>query len=152
MADLMLNAHFALSEFTASEWAARNGKSVVVMQGDDIWNALTALCENILEPIRAHFGRVHINSGYRPAWLNTAIGGAPTSQHCKGEAADILIPGVSVREVSLWVMNSALPFDQLIWEFDSWIHVSFTTAQTARGSVLTASKVDGKTIYTEGIA
>lgn len=150
--ELMLSPHFALSEFTTSQEAVREGRSIVVTRDDLIFAALESLCTNILEPVREHFGRVHISSGYRPEWLNEKIGGAPGSQHCNGEAADIIVPGVPVYEVFSWIRNSALPFDQLIWEFDAWTHVSFTTAQTARHSVLTATKVDGKTIYVNGIA
>ena len=151
MNEIFLSPHFRLSDFTYSETAIRLGKPIVMDRDGPIFAALTALCENILEPVFDHFGHVRITSGYRPPEINAAVGGSVNSQHCKGEAADFQVPEVSVREVSLWVANSALPFDQVIWEFDAWCHCSFSTAQTARGSILTAAKVNGHTVYTEGI-
>lgn len=151
-ADLMLSLHFPLSDFTYSETAIRLGKPIIVDKDGPIFMALSALCENILEPMWEHFGPgLRITSGYRPPDINAAIGGSSNSQHCKGEAADIQVKGVPVKEVALWVAKSALPFDQVIEEFGAWTHVSFSTAQTARGSVLTASRVNGKTVYSPGI-
>ena len=151
MAEIFLSPHFRLSDFTYSETAIRLGKPIVMDREGPIFTALTALCENILEPAFDHFGHIRVTSGYRPEWLNALVGGSPNSQHCKGEAADFQVPDVAVREVSLWVANSAPPFDQVIFEFNAWTHVSFTTAQTARHSILTAAKINGHTVYTEGI-
>ena len=152
MADgIMLSLHFPLAPFLYSDTAIRMGKEVTLDRDDPIFAALTAWCENIGEPLYAKYGELHINSGYRPEWLNVAVGGSKTSQHCKGEAVDFTVKGVPVKDVSLWVANSALPFDQVIYEFGVWTHCSFTTAQTARRSILTAVKVDGKTVYSEGI-
>ena len=151
--ELMLSLHFNLADFLHSDTAIRLGIPVVADKDGPIFAALEAWCANIGEPLYARYGdTIHINSGYRPPELNKAIGGATDSQHCKGEAVDFTVRGVPVHEVSLWLANSALPFDQLIWEFDAWTHCSYTTAQTARHSVLTASKVNGKTVYTQGIA
>lgn len=146
--DHLLSPNFTLAEMTRSQTAVRLQLNNDVLFDSPEYLALQALCENILEPIRAHFGAIHIDSGYRSPAVNKAVGGASTSQHCKGEAADILIPGIAVRDVSIWVRDSALPFDQLIWEFDAWTHVSYTVARQ-RGSVLTARHAIP--IYTPGI-
>jgi len=59
------------------------------------------LCENVLQPVREHFGKsVTVNSGYRSPESNAAVGGSKTSDHCKGQAADIEIDGISTTLVS----------------------------------------------------
>lgn len=154
MADIQLSPHFYLSEFTASQTAARMGRPVECVAGDGIFEAIANLAVNILEPVHLQFGTVKVSSGYRPAWLNGSLPGtAKTSQHMKGEAADFTCPGHSVEEVTRWISQSGLPFDQLIYEFGAWTHCSFTTAQTARGQVLTAQHGgEGQpTIYLQGI-
>ncbi|MBQ0061550.1 MAG: DUF882 domain-containing protein [Bacteroidales bacterium] len=72
---------------------------------------------------------VVLSSGYRCPQLNAAVGGAKSSQHMKGEAADIHIPSVEVGRKWFEILKT-LPHDQLIWERNSptsnhyWIHVS----------------------------
>jgi len=54
-----------------------------------------------LEIIRAHFNApVTINSGYRNLEYNRNIGSKDTSQHIKGNAADIVVKDVSPDEVA----------------------------------------------------
>lgn len=151
MEDLKLSKHFHLSEFTVSETAARMGRAIEVVPGDGIFEALQALCENVLDPVRERFGKLVVSSGYRPPWLNETLPGtAHASQHMKGEAADFTCPGHSVEEVTRWVaQESALPFDQLIYEFGAWTHCSYAAAP--RGSVLTARHSPEGTRYETGI-
>ena len=121
-----LTKHFHLSEFTRSQTAVRRG--IRNVPGPNQVAALKLLCEKVLEPVREHFDKpVRISSGYRSPALNRAIGGSPTSQHSKGEAADFTIPGVPNREVLEW-MHKNLSYDQLIDEFNpgGWIHVSYS--------------------------
>lgn len=106
---------------------------------------LKALAVHLLEPIREKWGgAIVVSSGYRSAELNDAIPGASkTSQHCKGEAADIRPLDGRKKELFELIKESGLPFDQLINEYPdkngvpSWIHVSFTTSRKNRGQVLT---------------
>lgn len=90
--------------------------------------ALDALMWNVLDPIRRMWGKpIIVNSGYRCPKLNAAIGGSATSQHMKGEAADITA-GDPTKNKELFDMlaQSAIPFDQLIDEKNyRWIHVSY---------------------------
>lgn len=127
---IMLSAHFSLAEFTKSQAAIRKG-----IRNDPPPAAIAAmqlLCAKVLEPVRAHFRRpVKISSGYRSPTLNRAIGGAASSQHVKGEAADFEVPGVSNLEVAQWMMRQ-LNYDQLILEFyhpgqpnSGWVHASY---------------------------
>ena len=80
----------------------------------------------MLEPIRAHVGSPTIvTSGYRCDRVNSLIGGATDSQHKIGEAADIFCPRLSQQELFQLIRQFNLPFDQLIDEFGSWVHVSY---------------------------
>ena len=127
---MKLSEHFTLQEFIAStkaeQLAIDNTPSV-----SDI-ECMQALCENVLEPLRAHFGKpIKIMSGFRCPELNRAVGGAPKSQHLFGQAADIEIKGVDNADVWLYI-DENLPHDQLIAEYlttksgsDGWIHVSY---------------------------
>jgi zinc D-Ala-D-Ala carboxypeptidase len=104
----------------------------------------------IFQPMREHFGKpIFVSSGYRSPELNKAIGGAATSQHCKGEALDLDNDAVEYptnKDIFNYIKNH-LDFDQLIWEFDgAWVHVSYNKDKN-RKQVLRALKVNGKTIY-----
>ena len=104
----------------------------------------------IFQPMRDYFGKpIFVSSGYRSPELNKAIGGAATSQHCKGEALDIDNDAVEYptnKDIFDYI-KSHLDFDQLIWEFDgAWVHVSYNKDKN-RKQVLRALKVNGKTIY-----
>ncbi len=86
-----------------------------------------------------------MTSGFRTKTINTRIGGSPNSQHCKGEAADFIVPGLELRNVVQLMRGIKLPFDQLIFEFGSWIHVSYSPRH--RRQVLEAKLEGGKTVY-----
>lgn len=124
-----LSENFSLREFTRSQTAERKG--IPNQPTPQHLAAMKLLCEKVLEPVRAKFGAVHLSSGYRSLALNRAIGGATSSQHSKGEAADFEVPGVSNYEVAKW-MEANLNYDQLILEMwkpsdpnAGWIHVSY---------------------------
>jgi hypothetical protein len=156
---MKISPNFDLSEFTKSDYAIRN--SISNTPADDIIKKLEILCVYVLESVREKFGKpVKVNSGYRGSALNKAIGGSESSQHCKGEAADIEIIGMDNRQLAKWIMFY-LDFDQLILEFydekekdpnSGWVHVSYVSKDKNRKSVLTAYKdIEGKTKYKEGI-
>lgn len=99
---------------------------------------LTALVDNVLDPLREWYGKpIIVNSGFRSARLNHAVGGVATSQHRKGEAADIT-GGTKAENKKLFnYIKDNLPFDQLINESDfSWVHVSYKTSGDNRKQVL----------------
>jgi len=91
-------------------------------------NSLLHLVENVLDPLREMYGKpITVNSGYRNPIVNLAIGGANTSQHIKGEAADIKC---NDNTLLFNLIKDSLEFDQLIWEKGNdvspqWVHVSF---------------------------
>jgi len=135
---MRLTDHFSLHEFTRSRTAAKMGISNEPTPEHAA--KLILLCEQILEPLRDEVGvPVHITSGYRSAELNAVIHGSRTSQHCRGEAADIIVPGFTPLAVCKLIVAMKLPFDQLIHEFgnDGWTHVSYH--DPARGETLTAT-------------
>jgi len=65
-----------------------------------------------------------INSAYRGPAVNEKVGGSKSSQHMVGCAADLRIPGMNPDQVCRAIIEADLPFDQLIREFDSWVHIS----------------------------
>jgi hypothetical protein len=133
---MQLTPHFTLKEMTFSQTAIRQGINNTPDKSQI--RALTALCVHILEPLRILVDKsIRVTSGYRSHDLNRAIGGSATSQHLVGAAADINVEGLSPQELFDLIRHSDLPFDQLIQEFDEWVHVSFTTRRR-RGSVLFA--------------
>jgi zinc D-Ala-D-Ala carboxypeptidase len=94
--------------------------------------------------------------GFRHPLVNAKVGGSATSDHCKGFAADIEIPGIANAELAEWIKDNC-EFRQLILEFytvgvpdSGWVHVSFNPADNKK-QVLTATKKDGKTVYLEGL-
>ncbi len=139
-----LSAHFKLHEMTKSQIATRLGLS---NQPNCVQKAaLTDLCQNILEPVRAHFGVPIIpSSGFRCQALNAAIGGRANSQHCRGEAVDFEVIGIANRCLADWI-SVMLDFDQLILEYPSpknvnagWVHVSYKKGRN-RNQTLTKTQ------------
>lgn len=142
-----LSRSFALQELVRSNTAQRL-KIYNVPDEYGIYK-LQKLCENILQPVRDHFGLpMKVSSGYRSPILNRAIPNASiTSQHKRCEAADFEINGVSNYELADWIREN-LDFDQLILEHhhpengpnDGWIHCSFTTLRRNRHQCLRIGK------------
>ena len=128
--------HFTISELLKSDTAIKN----------KLWNGapkeaeenLRALVDEVLDPLREAYGRpIRVNSGYRCPRLNTLVGGAPNSQHMRGEAADI--QPVAGNEDDLPEMARILigngKFDQLI-VYPTFIHVSWRRFGWNRKQVL----------------
>jgi len=152
----MLSSHFSLKEMIRSETATRKG--IDNTPSPEHLANLSAVCKNILEPVREHFKKpVQINSAYRGPRLNKAVGGSAKSQHCNGEAVDFEIDGLSNLELAEWV-SKYTNFDQLILEFydpkegpnSGWVHASYSSSGKQRKSILTAVRVKGKTVYKPG--
>lgn len=152
---MKLTANFSLNELTQSETALRKGLDNT--PSEEVIANLKLLAEKVLQPVRDHYGRgVKVNSGYRSPDVNASVGGSKTSDHCKGQAADIEIPGVANAELAQYIKDS-LQFTQLILEFytqgipdSGWVHVSYDPANL-KCQVMTAVKKDGKTVYLPGL-
>ena len=141
---MKLSPNFSLEEMTVSETAARKGINNVPDEATII--NLKQLCKYVLEPLRTLIGvPLLVTSGYRSIALNKAIGGAKNSQHCLGMAADVHCNKYNVEKLYQLIKKSDIPFDQLIWEFGQWVHISY--AYKTRHECLRAIKVNGKTVY-----
>ena len=150
-----LSPNFSLHELTKSETALR--LDIDNTPGEAETENLRLLCEKVLQPVRDHYGKgVKVNSGFRSSATNQATGGSKSSDHVKGQAADIEIPGVANAELAQWIMDN-LEYTQLILEFytpgipdSGWVHVSYDP-NNLKKQELTAMKVAGKTQYVPGL-
>ena len=153
-----LSPNFTLAELTKSQTAARRGISNA--PPPPVIARLRTLCTEVLEPLRAEVGGpIVINSGYRSPALNRVIGGADTSQHTLGEAADIERPGLSNLALAQAVIDAGLPFDQLILEaYDpdqpgsGWVHISYRAGRLRRQVLTARVQRGGGMAYSNGLA
>lgn len=123
---------FSYIEFERSEVA--DAKHICnVITSFEVRDSILALTENVLQPLRDAWGKpLKVNSGYRCKALNAAVGGVPTSQHVKGEAADIAA-GDPVKLARLAV-KLGLPFDQMIL-YPTFVHFSRRLNGEQRGQI-----------------
>jgi hypothetical protein len=129
-----LSPHFTLEEMTVSQTAARNGLDNTPSEAVIAKMRKTA---KGLEGVRVVLGGapIIISSGYRSPAVNSAVGGSRNSQHLTGEAVDFTAPRFgSVVDVFNAIKRSGIKYDQLIQEFCSWVHLSFS--DTPRGQAL----------------
>ena len=143
-----MSRHFPLSEMQFSATATRLGLDNTCPQN---LMANMVRVEEHLEEIRAHFGNkpVKVLSCYRSPAVNIAVVGSKNSAHIAALAVDFTIPGVPLIDIANWCGKSIEDADQVILEFDSWIHLGFTLGEP-RKQLLTAIKDNGKTIYVLG--
>jgi len=147
-----ISKHISYKEATFSQTAIR--RDIDNTPSEEVLKRMQTVAENIFEPLRAHVGGpIKINSFYRSPLLNTAIGGAKSSQHTRGEAIDIddTLGNMSNKDMFTFIKDE-LDFDQIIWEFGddenpAWVHVSYVSPENNRRRILKASKVNGKTTY-----
>jgi hypothetical protein len=112
------------------------------------------LAEKVFEPLRKWVGGpIKVNSFFRSEVLNESIGGASSSQHCKGQAIDIddVYGKKTNADMYHWIQTN-LDYDQMIWEFGTdmqpnWIHVSYVSEEKNRNKCLKAYKENGRTKY-----
>ena len=143
---MRLTRNFSLEQLTHSETAER--ERIDNTPGPDIVKDLRLLAKG-LEQVQALTGLpLDISSGYRCPALNRRVGGARTSQHTQGLAADFTCaefgPPVDIIKA---IRDSDIGFDQCILEYAKWVHISFSKAP--RGKVLTI--YDPKEGYLDGL-
>lgn len=140
---MKLSEHFTLEELVKTNTGLKNEPTPTAKV------SLIMLVQNVLEPARLSYGEpIKVTSGFRSPSVNKAIGGATSSQHCKGEAADLFCDD---NAKLFEIIKNEFVFDQLIWEGGnniqpSWVHVSYKT-QGNRSEVLRMVKEKGKTKY-----
>lgn len=152
---MQLTENFSLHEMIKSETALRHNLDNT--PGDTEIENLRMLCEQILQPLRNAYGRgIKVNSGFRHPNVNAAVGGSKTSDHCRGQAADIEIPGIPNGDLAEYIAQY-FQFTQLILEFytpgipdSGWVHVSYDPADLKR-QCLTAVRENGRIVYKQGL-
>lgn len=138
---MRITKNFSLDELYASATAAR--LKIDNTPSEEIKEKLDRLAKTILQPIRDKWGApIVVTSGYRCPELNKAVGGAKTSQHMLGEAADLKVGGKTenkklFRVIEAMVKSGKLNVGQLIDEYGaSWIHVSLPRVGKQNNQIL----------------
>lgn len=128
-----ISKNFSYREFEVSRTAEEKGICNVICSFD-VRDAIKSLVDNVLQPLRDIAGvPLKINSGYRCEELNAAVGGVSTSQHVKGEAADVAFP--QPIELARMAAENHLPFDQVII-YPTFVHFSHKLKGEQRGQIL----------------
>lgn len=129
-----MSKYFTLTELTRSDTVNKlNSDSITSNDIDNTPPAsaranLELLATQLLDPVREMWGGpLRVNSGYRCAALNKAVGGSATSQHMAGQAADITTGSVlGNKQLFDMIRSSTLMWDQLIDESNfTWLHLSY---------------------------
>ena len=148
---MKLSRNFSLAELIKSDTAIRLG--IDNNPNADQIEKLKLLCENILQPVRDHFGRVTVTSCFRSPELCVKIGSSLNSQHTRAEAVILNVLGTDNAEVFDWIEGKPFDWDQMILEFytpgepnSGWVHCSYVSDKP-RKQLLRAYREDGKTKY-----
>lgn len=141
---MKLSENFTLQELSKTSTGLENTPNK--KQTD----SLRQLAINVLQPARDALGPIKVTSAYRSQAVNAKVGGVSTSQHTKGEAADLIMAG-GQKNLLEWIIAN-VEFDQIISEFPDangnpqWVHVSYKEGAN-RNQKLKAIKSNGKTKY-----
>lgn len=132
-----ISLNFSISELVHSDTAVRN--NINNMPDINSLDCLLNLIYFVLQPLRDAVQKpINISSGFRNSEVNRLVGGAvdrygnPKSQHCKGQAADITIKGMTPKQIIDFIKKSNIEYDQLINEYDKWVHISFVKNQNRK--------------------
>lgn len=138
-----ISSNFSYKEFEESDTARKNHIQNVITD-TEVRDSVKALVLNVLQPLRDKWGGpLVINSGYRSPKLNRLVGGASTSQHVKGEAADVRCTDPVALARLAKRLN--LPYDQMI-VYPSFVHFSHKLNGNQRGQVLYSKTYGGPKI------
>ena len=150
-----ISKNFTLKELTYSDTAKKLGLDN--NPNEEEYNNMCYLVNNLLQPLREQLCKpIIINSCYRGKQLNEAVNGSKTSQHCKGQAADIEIKGMSNYDLACHIRDN-YEFDQLILEYannlvndknSGWVHVSLKENENRKQCLTIKS---GKSGYLPGL-
>ena len=126
-----MSLNFKISELIYSDRAVE--KNINNMPDINALDCMLELIFHCLQPIRDLIKKpMVITSGYRCDEVNKLIGGVKNSQHTKGQAVDFKISGMKPAEIVNIIKESGIEFDQLINEYDSWVHVSYSKGKNRR--------------------
>ena len=139
---MRISKNFTMDEFSVSSSYPELAKGVPI----NIRPAIIELVKHVLQPICDKTGwTCKINSGYRSIELNRAVGGAPSSQHTKGEASDCVFMkgGKPVKIIDVLKVGKDLNFDQMI-AYPTFVHFSYTKRKPNRRMVLYNKRYNGE--------
>ena len=150
-----LSEHFTFEELTHTDHRELDNTpsehEKCIIDGKEVTvNAVANLTRlaNFLEQLKTVLGGkpIMVNSAFRSEAVNGAVGSKNTSDHRRGCAADIRVPGMTPDEVVRAVIASDLPYQQVIREFDRWTHIAITTNEgdTPKKSKLIIDKTGTK--------
>lgn len=127
----MTNLNFKLSELIHSDKA--NQYNINNMPDINSLDNLLDLIHFCLQPVRNKIGKpMIITSGYRCPEVNKLVGGKANSQHLKGQAADFIIKGMTPQQIIFKIATMGIEYDQLINEYDKWVHISFNKGKNRK--------------------
>lgn len=128
---MQLTEHFSLEEMTVSQIAARNGISNQPTK--DALDNLVYTAQQ-MELVRTLLGTpIIVDSAYRSPEVNKLVKGAKNSQHKEGKAVDFISPKYGTpKDIVAKIKASNIQYDQLIHEFNSWVHISFVKSGSRR--------------------
>lgn len=139
-----ISKDFSYREFEASQTAERGGICNVITTAA-VRDAVKELVKTVLQPLRDRVGhQLRINSGYRCPELNRTVGGVATSQHVKGEAADIAAE--DPRELAKIVRDTPeiwREVDQMIL-YPDFVHISHRRGGPQRRQLLYNRRYKGQ--------
>lgn len=119
---MKLSPNFSLEELTVSEIAERKGYDNTP-SATELANLMRLA--GLLEQVRAVINKpIIVNSAFRSKLVNDAVGSKDTSQHRIGCAADIKVHGMTPRSIVEACIKADIPYDQIIEEYGSWVHIS----------------------------
>ena len=123
-----LSEHFTLEELTFTDHREFDNTP----NDDELANLIRLAF--FLEDVKKLLGNkpIIVNSAFRSAEVNRAVGSSDKSQHRRGCACDFRVPDMTPDEVVSAIVNSDLPYDQCIREFDRWTHVSIPNEENLK--------------------
>lgn len=144
-----ISKNFDYKEFEKTDVPGMQVRNTIT--STEVRDSIKALVDEVLQPLRDAWDEpLAINSGYRCQEVNKAVGGVPTSQHTKGEAADVCPFGRNghgdievVRQLAQKGVELDLPFDQMIL-YPSFVHFSHRLKGEQRRQILYNKRYTGK--------
>ncbi len=126
-----MNLNFKISELIHSDIAIKN--NINNMPDINSLDNMLNLIFYCLQPIRNKINKpIIISSGFRNSEVNFLVKGKTNSQHLKGQAVDFIIKGMKIEDIIAFVKKSNIEYDQLINEYDKWVHISYVKGKNRK--------------------